>query len=168
MTAMTIRKSMVGFVCLASLKLDSYIDHGGNVVAAFVMTPMGPLIGKGRIREGRLKWPITVAEKGNQVFEVVSEPEPEDTVRVRIWRALASSFGEEMTLKQLGAIVGERRTGELRTHLQHVEKQAKTLKNKNAQWRERRGLSISDAKRVDKLRIRIRRGKKNEVYIKLD
>jgi len=68
----------------------------------------------------------------------------------------------------LGAMVGERRTGELRTHLQHVEKQAKTLKNKNAEWRKRRGLSLSDTKRVDKLRIRIRRGKKNEVYIKLD
>ena len=169
---MNIRLSMVGFTCLASFKLDRY-NYGIDAIdAAFVMTPTAPMIAKEKTLDRQSKWQIAAAEKRNQLFEDVSETDPEpkseDTVRVRIWRALTSSFGEEMTMKQLGAMVGERRTGELRTHLQHVEKQAKTLKNKNAEWRKRRGLSLSDTKRVDKLRIRIRRGKKNEVYIKLD
>lgn len=87
----------------------------------------------------------------------------QDTTRVRIWRALASR--KELTLKQLGAAVGERRQGDLKAHLQHVEKQAKTLKNKNAEWRERRGLSATDTKKVNKLRIKTRRGKDNEVLV---
>lgn len=59
-----------------------------------------------------------------------------DTVRVRIWKALAS--GDEWSIRDLGAAVGERRQGELRAHLKHVEKQAQTLRNKSMAWRERR------------------------------
>lgn len=98
---------------------------------------------------------------------MVSEPEPDDTVRVRIWKALAASPGKEMTLKELGAQVGERRTGELKDHLKHVTKQSETLRNKSSEWKERRGLPTVDTKRTDKLRIRIRKGKKNEIYVQL-
>ena len=126
----------------------------------------------------RFQWPIfatTDPDECNGVFEsaaesiVEYEEEDTDTVRVRIWRALASSSGEEITLKQLGGMVGERRLGELKSHLQHVTKQAKTLKNKNIKWRDRRGLSTYyDTKRIDKLRIRIRRGKNNDVHVRLN
>ena len=88
-----------------------------------------------------------------------------DTVRVRIWRALAS--GEELTLKQLGRIVGECQLGNLSDHLSHVEKQAKTLKNKNPQWKERRGLDVANQRKIEKLRLITRRGNRNEVFIRL-
>lgn len=84
----------------------------------------------------------------------------QDTIRVRIWRALAS--GKELTLKELGAVAGERRQGELRAHLQHVEKQAQTVRNKSAKWRERRGL---DSK-VEKCKL-LTRTKKNITFVRL-
>lgn len=64
-----------------------------------------------------------------------------DTIRVRIWRVLAT--GQEYSLTQLGAAVGERRLGELQAHLQHVAKQAKTVGNKKDSWKQRRGLLLS-------------------------
>jgi hypothetical protein len=88
-----------------------------------------------------------------------------DTVRVRIWRVLAS--GEEMTLKQLGSAVGERRLGDLKAHLTHVEKQAKTLGSKSPEWRIRRGLSGDNVQKINKMRLKIRRGDRNEVCIRL-
>mmetsp|Transcript_20977 Transcript_20977/g.44269 ORF Transcript_20977/g.44269 Transcript_20977/m.44269 type:complete len:155 (+) Transcript_20977:134-598(+) len=153
MTASILHFSLLSIMYLISFEVDTG--------AAFVMRPTAPLVQKLSI--------YTEAGKRKRVLKLQSESHPEnnDTVRVKIWRALVSSKGEEMTLKQLGAIVGERRTGELRTHLQHVEKQAKTLRNKNVEWRERRGLSGVESKPDDKIRIRIRRGKKNKVYIKL-
>ena len=152
MAARILHFSILGVMNLISFELDTG--------TAFVMCPTAPLVPK---------FPIHTAGNRKRALRIQSEshPENEDTVRVKIWRALVSSKGEEMTLKQLGAIVGERRTGELRTHLQHVEKQAKTLRNKNSEWRERRGLSRVESKAHDKIRIRIRRGKKNKVYIKL-
>lgn len=104
--------------------------------------------------------------------------EDDDTIRVRIWRALAS--GQELSLKQLGKVVGERK--DLRSHLVHVEKQAKTLKNKNIEWFQRRGLISqsttssedeeedgmpSNIRRIKKLRIVKRRSNKGETYIRL-
>ena len=146
--------------CLAFVQLD-----GGN---AFVVMPNPPQLAHEIVR-GLLRCSIPVSVQKIQVLYMTSnsDDEPEDTVRVRIWRVLASSYGEELTLKQLGSMVGERRTGELRNHLQHVEKQSKTLKNKNTEWMERRGLSVLLKKRPDKLKIQLRKGKKNEVYIKL-
>ena len=98
----------------------------------------------------------------------------EDTIRIRIWRALAS--GDELSLSQLGQAVGERRLGELRSHLGHVEKQAKTLRNKSDHWKVRRGL-LPDTQSNDndpspfafkaKVRLKTRKGKKNEILIKL-
>lgn len=91
-----------------------------------------------------------------------------ETIRVRIWRALAD--GEELSLTQLSKIVGERRLGELRSHLTHVERQAKTLGNKSNEWRLRRGLvPIEDDFSVQRkrLRIKMRKGKKNELFIRL-
>ena len=98
----------------------------------------------------------------------------EDTIRVRIWRALAG--GDELSLSQLGQAVGERRLGELRSHLGHVERQAKTLRNKSDEWKVRRGLlldtlpSDEDASPFAskaKVRLRTRKGKKNEILVKL-
>ena len=91
-----------------------------------------------------------------------SEEESEETVRVRIWRALAS--GDELSLKQLGSIVGERK--DLKSHLSHVEKQAKTLKNKSNEWRERRGLSITASQKVNKLRV-IKRVDRKQIHVRL-
>ena len=96
--------------------------------------------------------PIFLASDGND--DILPPEGEDDTTRVRIWRVLAS--GEEHSLKQLGAAVGERGLGDLKVHLQHVEKQAKTLKNKNEKWRERRGLPTTNVKAVNKLRIKLK------------
>ena len=87
-----------------------------------------------------------------------------DTVRVRIWKALASA-DKELSLKQLGAIVGERHLGELKSHLVHVEKQAKTFGNKSREWKERRGLLVGKRKQA---KIQKRKGEKGMVYIWLE
>mmetsp|Transcript_18980 Transcript_18980/g.54688 ORF Transcript_18980/g.54688 Transcript_18980/m.54688 type:complete len:186 (-) Transcript_18980:91-648(-) len=115
----------------------------------------------------------------------------EDTIRVKIWRALAS--GDELSLSELGNAVGERRLGELRSHLVHVERQAKTLRNKSDEWRIRRGLmrptDIKSGDRMEgvelsmdsdgqlgdispfafktKCRVKMRKGKRNEVFVRL-
>lgn len=95
--------------------------------------------------------------------------EPEDTVRVRIWRALAAQNGREVSVAQLATNLGERRS-DIRHHLKHVEKQCKTLQSKSTAWRLRRGLP-ADAENgsTKKLRITTRRGggKRNELFIKL-
>ena len=106
--------------------------------------------------------------------EEEAEEGTEDTIRVRIWRALAG--GDELSLSQLGQAVGERRLGELRSHLSHVERQSKTLRNKSDDWKVRRGL-LPDAQSNDddpspfaskaKVRLRTRKGKKNEILVKL-
>jgi len=123
---------------------------------ALIQTSTTPLVAKGRYR-----WPSFATEDDcDGICDSIVDYE--DTVRVRIWRALASLSGEEVTLKQLGMMVGERRIGELKSHLQHVKRQAKTLKNKKTEWKERRGLL-----NADKLRIRIRRGKNNDICVRL-
>ncbi len=150
---------------LITVSLVSFLIHD---VIAFVMVPSAPLDVKEKRLDRQLKSPTTdPANKRNLALRMISDSDPDDTVRVRIWRALAASFGEELTLKQLGAEVGERRVGELRNHLKHVQKQSETLRNKNSEWKERRWLPTLDTKRTDKLRVTIRRGKKNEIYIKL-
>ena len=91
---------------------------------------------------------------------------PSDTIRVRIWQALAP--GDELSLSQLSKAVGERHLGELRPHLTHVERQVKTLGNKSNEWRIRRGLPpVGDGGQQKKLRIKFRKGKRNEVYVRL-
>ena len=48
-----------------------------------------------------------------------------DTIRVRIWKALVSSNGKEISLTQLCKQIGVRNKGDVRSHLIHVERQAK-------------------------------------------
>ena len=108
--------------------------------------------------------------------------EEKDTIRVRIWRALAS--GNELSLFQLCKQVGERNRSDIKSHLVHVEKQAKTIRNKSDEWRIRRGLLPIEKKSdnmqcgddsndsgavfgAKKLRLKRRRGAKNEEYIRL-
>jgi hypothetical protein len=86
-----------------------------------------------------------------------------DTIRVRIWRALSSSYGQELSMRQLGSIVGERRIGDLNSHLVHVEKQAKTVNNKSSEWKRRRGID----ERTRKVKLTKRREKNGMIYIKL-
>ena len=93
------------------------------------------------------------------------DDEPEDTVRVRIWRALAAQKGRDMSLTQLSSILGERRS-DVRHHLCHVEKQCKTLQSKSEAWRLRRGLPMGETKRLS-ITKRRGSGKRNELYIKL-
>lgn len=85
-----------------------------------------------------------------------------DTVRVRIWRIL--SMKKEMSLRQLGCAVGERNIGDLKSHLLHVEKQAKTIGNKSDEWKIRRGISP----KVRKAKLMSRKGEKGLTYIKMD
>ena len=87
----------------------------------------------------------------------------EDTIRVRIWQALAS--GEELSLAALSRAVGVRSFGDLRAHLRHVERQACTLSTKSGTWRRRRGLPAESA-RTKRLRLQKRYVKK-AVYYKL-
>lgn len=102
---------------------------------------------------------------------LADDPE-KDTIRVRIWIALAP--GDELSMTQLSKQVGVRR-GDLRSHLTHVERQAKTIRNKKNEWRVRRGLSsldeMGDGGSVGggpkKLRLKMRRGAKNEVFVRL-
>lgn len=93
-----------------------------------------------------------------------------DTIRVRIWRQLAD--GKELSLSELSNAVGERRLGELRSHLTHVEKQAKTIRNKSDEWRIRRGLSpVVDnhgkAIAPRKMKLKFRKGKRNETFVRI-
>mmetsp|Transcript_1164 Transcript_1164/g.2438 ORF Transcript_1164/g.2438 Transcript_1164/m.2438 type:complete len:175 (-) Transcript_1164:111-635(-) len=110
---------------------------------------------------------------GDQEEDETIAAEPErDTIRVRIWRALAS--GDELSMTQLCKQVGERSRGDLRSHLTHVERQAKTIRNKSNEWRVRRGLSSlanmegggSAVVGAKKLRLKMRKGK-NELFIRL-
>jgi hypothetical protein len=90
--------------------------------------------------------------------------EPDDTVRVRLWRALAD--GTERSLAELATTLGETRS-DLRFHLTHVEKQAKTLQNKSPEWRERRGFSNNGSSSKIRLTKRIGGGKRKEVFYKI-
>jgi len=82
---------------------------------------------------------------------------------VKIWKALADSYGEELSMKQLGSIVGERRLGDLNSHLGHVEKQAKTIGNKSKEWKERRGLDHH----IQKVKVIKKKKAKGMIFIKL-
>ena len=65
-----------------------------------------------------------------------SQPEEEkDTIRVRIWKALVSSNNEEISLTQLCKLINVRNKGDVRSHLIHVERQAKTIQKKSNEWR---------------------------------
>ena len=107
--------------------------------------------------------------KSKEEDEDVAPPEEGelDTVRVRIWRQLAD--GKELSLTQLSNAVGERKLGNLRSHLTHVEKQAKTIRNKSDEWRMRRGLSPvgSEAGAPRQMNLRFRKGKKNEMFVRI-
>ena len=94
--------------------------------------------------------------------ESSGSPEEFDTIRVRIWRQLAD--GKELSVSQLSSAVGLRNWGELRFHLTHVEKQAKTIRNKSNDWKIRRGLP-SDTRR--KMKLQVRKGKKNKTYVRI-
>jgi hypothetical protein len=59
----------------------------------------------------------------NDIDGPLGDPEEEETIRARIWRAPAD--GEERTLQDLGKAIGHSR--DLRSHLKHVARQAETL-----------------------------------------
>jgi len=108
---------------------------------------------------------LSTIPSNNDQYKGQDDGEQEDTVRVRIWRALVAQKGREMSLAQLSSTLGERRS-DVRHHLSHVEKQCKTLQSKSEAWRLRRGLPADN---TNKLRITTRRGggKRNELFIKL-
>jgi DNA-binding MarR family transcriptional regulator len=101
-----------------------------------------------------------------------------DTIRVRIWRVLmercssdAYDGGKRMiSLKDLSKALNEK-ISDVKHHLQHVEKQSKTLANKSTEWKERRG--IPNEKRNVKLKKRfmtpsVGSKKRKEIHIKLE
>ena len=90
------------------------------------------------------------------------DEEPDDTVRVRLWKALAD--GTERSLTELSVTLNETRSN-IRFHLTHVEKQAKTLSSKSTEWRLRRSVPNSSMKLT--LTKRIGRGKRHEVFYKI-
>lgn len=120
-----------------------------------------------------------------------SEQKEDDTIRVRIWRAL--STGEEMSLSKLSAAISissksittPLSQSDLRYHLKHVERQARTISNKSIEWRKRRGLIPTNNNSLDnndngngndnikknhnKLRMHFRRDKKkrNQLYVRI-
>jgi hypothetical protein len=81
----------------------------------------------------RLKTSVALAGNNDPISEADEDDTDTetDTVRARIWRALAP--GDELSLKQLGAAVGEQK--DLKSHLKHVAKQSETIKNKSTDWR---------------------------------
>lgn len=103
---------------------------------------------------------------------------PDDTIRVRIWRALAKH--RELSLKELGSLVGERNLGDLQSHLAHVSRQAKTFGKKSNEWKLRRNVlfessSINDnidsasAKKLrKKVKILKRRGPRGQLFIRIE
>mmetsp|Transcript_1179 Transcript_1179/g.2132 ORF Transcript_1179/g.2132 Transcript_1179/m.2132 type:complete len:242 (-) Transcript_1179:1584-2309(-) len=103
---------------------------------------------------------------------------PDDTIRVRIWRALAKHG--ELSLKELGSLVGERHLGDLQSHLAHVSKQAKTFGNKSNEWKIRRHVYFEEsstdekndtasAKKLRKtVKILKRRGPKGQIFIRME
>ena len=109
----------------------------------------------------RRTWTLSVALFTHPHRQQAQQPDQDDTIRVRIWQILAK--GDEISLKDLCAQIGERNLNNLRDHLQHVEKQAKTVSNKKPVWRQRRGLPPQASKRP--LRFCFRRGDKNQVLV---
>eukprot|EP00547_Thalassionema_nitzschioides_P002749 CAMPEP_0194215346 /NCGR_PEP_ID=MMETSP0156-20130528/17105_1 /TAXON_ID=33649 /ORGANISM="Thalassionema nitzschioides, Strain L26-B" /LENGTH=153 /DNA_ID=CAMNT_0038943843 /DNA_START=148 /DNA_END=609 /DNA_ORIENTATION=- len=97
--------------------------------------------------------------------------EEKDTVRVRIWRSLVARNGQELSLQQLGTLAGERNLGDLRSHLSHVERQAKTFGNKSDEWKKRRGLVVKGndgvTNVIQKVKLRRRKGDRGITLIRL-
>jgi hypothetical protein len=105
--------------------------------------------------------------ESSTIADPLGTSEDEETIRVRIWRALAA--GEELTLQQLGKAVGHHR--DLRSHLKHVARQAESLTNKSDNWRRRRGLPTDgiEKRNSDKRRLMIRKGnRRNETFVRLE
>jgi hypothetical protein len=103
--------------------------------------------------------------------ELTEESKENDTIRVRIWKALVATKGQEVSLKKLGAMVGERNIGDLRSHLTHVERQAKTFGNKSDEWKQRRGLMVDSGdgttSPTQKVKLKSRRGDRGLTFIRL-
>jgi hypothetical protein len=103
--------------------------------------------------------------------EPTEESKENDTIRVRIWKALVATRGQEVSLKQLGAMVGLRNIGDLRSHLTHVERQAKTFGNKSDEWKQRRGLMVDSndgtTSPIQKVKLKSRRGDRGLTFIRL-
>ena len=95
-----------------------------------------------------------------------------DTVRVRIWNtlmaaAITNGGGESiMTVKELSKLLNEK-PPDVKFHLLHVQKQAKTLANKSGEWRERRGIptTVKMVKIQKKLLAGTNGKKRKEVHI---
>ena len=68
-----------------------------------------------------------------------ASPSVQITSRIRLWRALAS--GDAHTIGTLAQAAGIS-SGEARHHLEHVMKQARTLKNKSTEWRAMRAIPM--------------------------
>jgi hypothetical protein len=104
------------------------------------------------------------SESSSILFSTTADHDDElDTVRVRIWRILMEN--DEMSLKELSRAVNAK-PSDVKFHLGHIEKQAKTLANKSSEWRERRG--IPTGTRTVKVKKRLAsKGKRNEVFIRL-
>ena len=117
-----------------------------------------------RVGRGGARPAVRVAASARADVPAAATPgdgdEERDTVRVRIWRVLAS--GEEVSLARLSKLLGVPR-GDVASHLVHVEKQARTLQNKKDDWRARRGLPPG----ARALRLKQRRGPKKEVLVRL-
>jgi hypothetical protein len=154
-------------VLIGGISVDSFstviLKKSNHVSARVKIIPSSLFSSENQNREGMEK------ERGRDQHGEASEGKEDldteelDTIRVRIWKALSSSNGKELSMRQLGSIVGERRIGDLKSHLVHVEKQAKTVNNKSKEWKQRRGLN----EKRKKAKIIKRREKGGMVHIKL-
>jgi hypothetical protein len=93
----------------------------------------------------------------------------QDTIRGRIWQILAN--GQEVSLSQLSLLLGGGiPKSEIRHHLSHVKKQAKTFGNKSTAWRIRRGVGSESAADTTRVRLEERpgyHGKRRETFVRL-
>jgi len=175
----------------SSLQLSTSIHH------AFVLPVVHTSLDNNRIqyKQSKSTIPISICcssgsggqDQEDDIPNIInnnnnSQPEEEkDTIRVQIWKALILSNNEEISLTQLCKLIGVRNKGDVRSHLIHVERQAKTIQNKSNEWRVRRGLlplpdtdsqdngGSSEGSKVGgakKLKIKRRRGAKNEEFIR--
>ena len=126
---------------------------------------------------------LNINNTNNNNNNTQPDEEEKDTIRVRIWKALVSSNNKEISLTQLCKLIGVRNKGDVRSHLIHVERQAKTIQNKSNEWLVRRGLLPVDIDTDDsqdgggsikvgsggakKLKIKRRKGAKNEEFTRL-
>ena len=181
--------------CVTTVRTRSSVTHTGNDIDNHSMKHLSPsrsstplLVKRRKKRNAASSDPDEDVDDDDAPMTVDQTPSSQadsnkknsttsiekDTIRIRIWKALYSANGSELSLQQLGNMVGERNIGDLNSHLTHVERQAKTFRNKSDEWKKRRGLVLLNCsnedgtvKVIDKVKLKRRRGDRGMTFIRL-